>query len=236
MNATYNENEITEITSNSDGSPVETGSISSGTGNFVQAHAKGHPASSFYVYQQAYDQNGLPLEGVYVDRNADGRITTADKYYYKSPMAPWTAGLTSKLQYKNWDFGFSLRASCGNYVFNDLEAGASNMATVWSYNFLANRPVNVMPKNWQTWDNVLSDYFVQNGSFLKCDNITLGYSFENLFQGNRYPGVSGRVYATATNVFTITKYKGIDPEVSGGIDNNMYPRPFSVLVGVNLNF
>ena len=236
VNATYNENEITEITSNSDGSPVETGSISSGTGNFVQAHAKGHPASSFYVYQQAYDQNGLPLEGVYVDRNADGRITTADKYYYKSPMAPWTAGLTSKLQYKNWDLGFSLRASFGNYVFNDLEAGASNMATVWSYNFLANRPVDVMPKNWLTWDNVLSDYFVQNASFLKCDNITLGYSFENLFQGNRYNGITGRVYATATNVFTITKYKGIDPEVSGGIDNNVYPRPFSVLVGLNLNF
>ncbi len=236
VNATYNQNEITEITANTDGSPVATGSISSGIGNMVQAHAKGHPASSFYVFQQAYDENGLPLEGVYVDRNSDGRITPDDKYFYKSPMAPWTAGLTSRLQYKNWDLGFSLRASFGNYVFNDLEAGISNMATVWSYNFLGNRATNVIEKNWQTWDNVLSDYFVQNGSFLKCDNITLGYSFDGLFKGGSYKGVNGRVYATASNVFTITNYKGIDPEVGGGIDNNMYPRPFSMLVGLSLNF
>ena len=236
FNVTYNHNEITEISANSDGTPVATGGISSGIGNMVQAHAKGHPASSFYVYQQVFDSKGQPIEGVYVDRNADGKITSADKYFYKSPMAPWTAGFSSKLQYKDWDFGFTLRASFGNFVYNDQEAGASNMATVWSYNYLGNRPVEVMAKNWQTWDNVLSDYFVQNGSFLKCDNITLGYSFRNLFKGGRYDGISGRAYVAANNVFTITKYKGIDPEVMGGIDNNMYPRPFTFMVGLNLNF
>lgn len=235
VNATYNKNEITELIGGKD-YYVATGGISSGTGNTAQAHAVGHPASSFYVYQQVYDQNGLPLEGVYVDRNGDGQITVEDKYFYKSPAAPWTAGLTSRLQYKNWDLGFSLRASFDNYVFNDLQAGASNIATIWSYNALANRPVDAMPKAWQTSDNVLSDYFVQNGSFLKCENITLGYSFENLFKGSSYAGLSGRVYATASNVFTITKYKGIDPEVFGGIDNSIYPRPFSVVVGVSLNF
>ena len=90
----------------------------------------------------------------------------------------------------------------------------------------------MLAKNWQTYDNVLSDYFVQNASFLKCDNITLGYSFEKLFGAN----IGGRVFATASNVFTITKYKGIDPEVGGGIDNSLYPRPFSALVGLSLNF
>ena len=236
LNVTYNHNEITDIAANGDGTPIATGGISSGVGNTCQAHAKGHPASSFYVYQQVYDEKGLPLEGVYVDRNADGKITTADKYFYKSPMAPWTLGFNSKLQYKDWDFGFSLRASFNNYVFNDQEAGGSNMATVWSYNYLGNRQKQVIEKNWQTWDNVLSDYFVQNASFLKCDNITLGYSFHNLLGGHKYSGVNGRAYVAANNVFTITKYKGIDPEVMGGIDNNLYPRPFTMMVGLQLNF
>ena len=236
LNVTYNSNEITELINGDENYYVPTGGISAGTGNMCQAHAVGHPASSFYVYQQAYDQNGMPLEGVYVDRNGDGKITTADKYFYKSPAAPWTAGFTSKLQYKNWDFGFSLRASFDNYVFNDLEAGASNMSTVWSYSYLGNRPLRVIEKNWQTWDNALSDYFVQNASFLKCDNITLGYSFENLFKTGGYKGISGRIYGTVSNVFTITKYNGIDPEVSGGIDNNIYPRPITAQLGVSLNF
>lgn len=236
VNVTYNHNEITDISANGDGTPIATGGISSGIGNTVQAHAKGHPASSFYVYQQVYDEKGLPVEGVYVDRNADGKITAADKYFYKSPMAPWTLGFNSKLQYKDWDFGFSLRASFNNYVYNDQEAGSSNMSNIWSYNYLGNRPYRSIEKNWQTWDNVLSDYFVQNATFLKCDNITLGYSFRNILGGNKYKGVSGRAYLSANNVFTITKYKGIDPEVMGGIDNNLYPRPFTMMVGLQLNF
>ena len=232
FNLTYNENEITELV---DGDYQLTGGISSGTGNMCQAHAVGHPAGSFYVYQQVYDKNGLPIEGAVVDRNGDGTITTADKYLYKSPSAPWTAGFTSKLMYKNWDFSFSLRASFDNYVFNDLEAGASNISSsqvLAQSGYLSNRPLNVLEKAWQTYDWVLSDYFVQNGSFLKCDNITLGYSFDKLFGAN----IGGRVYATASNVFTITNYKGIDPEVAGGIDNSLYPRPFTALLGLSLNF
>ena len=234
FNLTYNKNEITELIGE-EGYYVATGGISSGTGNTCQAHAVGYPASSFYVFQQVYDDKGMPIEGVYVDRNADGVINQDDKYFYKSPNAPWTAGLTSKLQYKDWDFSFSLRASFDNYVFNDLEAGTSCVSSsqIWAPSeYLSNRPINVLGKNWQTYDNVLSDYFVQNGSFLKCDNITLGYSFDKLFGAN----IGGRVYATASNVFTITKYKGIDPEVGGGIDNSLYPRPFSALVGLSLNF
>ncbi len=236
-NATYNKNKITELIGGDD-YKVATGNISSGTGNTCQAHAVGHPASSFYVYQQVYDEAGKPIEGAYVDRNADGQITVDDKYFYKSPMAPWTFGLSSRLQYKNWDFGFSLRANLGNYVYNDRSAGESNIAKTYdnSYGYLQNRTMDAIERGWVTYDHTLSDYFVQNASFLKCDNITLGYSFNNLFKSSNYAGTSGRIYATATNVFTITKYKGIDPEVFGGIDNNLYPRPFTFQVGLNLNF
>lgn len=237
FNATYNKNEITELISNDEGYMVKTGGISSGTNNTCQAHAVGHAASSFLVYQQVYDKNGLPLEGVYVDRDKDGSITENDMYFYKSPTAPWTLGLTSKLIWRNVDFSFSLRANVGNYVFNDLDAGASNVSKSYglyneNFKYASNRPKNEFAKNWQTYDNALSDYFVQEASFLKCDNITLGYSFKKIVS----VPVSGRVYGTVSNVFTITDYKGIDPEVFGGIDNNVYPRPMSFLVGLSLNF
>lgn len=233
LNVTYNKNEITELIGGDD-YYVATGGISSGTGNYAQAHAVGHPASSFYVFQQVYDSNGMPIEGVYVDRNGDGQITTDDKYFYKSPTAPWTMGFSSKFVWKNWDFSFSLRASLGNYVFNDQQAGFSNISKVYdaSFIYLSNRPSDAVARNWQTYDNALSDFFVQNASFLKCDNITLGYSFEDLFGAK----IGGRVYANVSNVFTITKYKGIDPEVDGGIDNNIYPRPFTAQLGLSLNF
>jgi len=239
-NFTYNKNRITELIGGDDDYYVATGSISSGTGNNVQAHAVGHPASSFHVYQQAYDENGMPIENQVVDRNGDGQITEDDLYYYKSPMAPVTMGLSSRLEYKNWDFGFSLRANIGNYVFNDFMAGHSNLSanSVFYSNYLANRPTYVLPYNWQTYETkgILSDRWVQNASFLKCDNITLGYSFANLFKSASWNGIAGRIYASATNVFTITKYKGIDPEVFGGIDNNLYPRPITFQLGMNLNF
>ena len=235
-NFTYNKNEITELTGES--SIVMTGGISAGTGNQCQAHSVGHPARSFYVFQQVYDENGLPLEGVYVDRNADGVINDSDRYFYKSPAAPYIAGLSSRLQYKNWDFGFGLRANFDNYVFWDKEAGYSNVAKRYdsSFGYLQNVIPGAVERNWSTYDHALSDYFVHNASFLKCDNITLGYSFDGLFGGGKYNGLSGRVYASGTNVFTITKYEGIDPEVESGIDNNMYPRPFTIQVGVNLSF
>ncbi len=235
-NFTYNKNEIIELTGES--SLILTGGISSGTGNQVQAHTPGYPKRSFYVFQQVYDENNIPLEGVYVDRNADGIINDSDRYLYKSPDAPYTAGLSSRLQFWNWDLGFGLRASFDNYVFWDKEAGYSNVSKRYdsSFGYLQNVIPGAVERNWSTYDHALSDYFVHNASFLKCDNITLGYSFSNLFKGGSYNGITGRIYASATNVFTITKYEGIDPEVFGGIDNNMYPRPFTLQLGVNLNF
>ena len=235
-NFTYNKNEITELTGES--SLVMTGGISSGTGNQCQAHSVGHPAFSFYVFQQVYGQDGKPIEGLYVDRNGDGTISDADRYFYKNPAAPYLAGLSTRLQYKNWDLGASLRASFDNYVFWDKGAGYANTDKRFdsSFGYLQNTNPIILANYWSTYDHCLSDYYVQNASFLKCDNITLGYSFDNLFKSGKYNGLSGRIYASATNVFTITKYDGVDPEVAGGIDNNIYPRPFTMQVGLNINF
>ena len=237
-NFTYNKNEITELTGESSRVKANDGGISAGTGNTVKYHSVGYPAGSFFVYQQVYDEAGNPLEGVYVDRNGDGQISESDKYFYKSPAAPYTAGLSMKFLYKNWDLGFNLRASFDNYVFNDRQASYVNVSKRFdsSYNYLQNVTAQAVKDNWCTYDHVLSDRFVQNASFLKCDNIALGYSFDNLFKSNGYNGLSGRVYVSATNVFTITNYDGLDPEVGSGIDSNMYPRPFTMLMGVSLNF
>lgn len=230
-NFTYNHNEITELTG--ENSVVMTGGISSGTGNMVQAQAVGHPANSFYVYQQVYDQNGLPVEGCFVDRDGDGKISDADRYFYKSPHAPYLAGLSTRLQYKNWDLGIGLRASFNNYIYWDKQAGYANTAKRYdsSFNYLQTSIPSAIANDWSTYDYVVSDYFVHNATFLKCDNITLGYSFstdDNFLRG--------RAYIAATNVFTITKYKGIDPEVFGGIDNSIYPRPFVIQAGIALDF
>ncbi len=237
-NFTYNHNKITDLTGVSEGGkPVFTGATIA-QGNQVLAHQVGFPANSFYVYQQVYDEAGKPLEGVVVDRNGDGEITEDDRYMYKHIAAPVTMGLASRLEYKNWDFGFSLRASIGNYVFNDFERSTrlTTQNAIWGQSaFLSNRPVSTLGWSTDASNSMFSDYFVQNASFLKCDNITLGYSFSNLLKSGKWKGIDGRLYVTASNVFTITKYDGLDPEVASGIDNNLYPRPFSFVVGLNLN-
>lgn len=244
-NFTYNKNEITDLNGVSEnGAPVVNTNIKvgDGSGAYLQANQVGYAMNSYYVYQQVYDKNGKPIENCVVDRNGDGKINESDKYLYKSPAAPVTMGFSSRLEYKNWDFGFSLRASIGNYVYNNVEQSMSNMNTgEWfsnSLKYFSNRMKSTVERNWQTYEitSKLSDYYVKNASFLKCDNITLGYSFNNLFKSSGWHGLSGRAYATASNVFTITNYDGLDPEVGDGNDNNLYPRPFPVVVGLSLNF
>ena len=238
-NLTYNNNEIDKLVASDDANyKILHGGLAVGDAGSdgIQAWAIGHPVSAYYTYQQVYDKNGQPIEGEFVDRDGNGTINSADRYFYKKADADVLMGLSSKLMYKNWDFGFSLRASLGNYAYNAVEASRSNISLERLYNGNTWHNVTSMtiPKNWQyvSSTDALSDYFIQNASFLKCDNITLGYSFEKLFG---FP-VSGRVYATAQNVFTITKYKGIDPEINGGYDGNIYPRPFTGILGINLNF
>jgi iron complex outermembrane receptor protein len=237
-NMTYNKNEVVKLAG--DGQPIQYGDVGLGTGSTAMCHQEGQPMRSFWVYQQAYDADGKPIQGVVVDRDGNGVIDDADKYFYKSAAAPWLFGLSSRLQYKNWDFGFSLRASVGNYMFNQLKLGHRSLEYVGSgTGYISNSMPYAYEVNYKTsarQDDAVTDYFVENASFLKCDNITLGYSFENLLAGNSYKGINGRIYASATNVFTITKYEGMDPEVSGGIDGTIYPRPLTLLFGLSLNF
>ena len=146
-------------------------------------------------------------------------------------------GFTSKVIWKKWDFSFSMRANINNYVYNGVEAGGiSNvsMSGLYTGNAWHNVYKDAATKGWTATSekSTLSDYFIQNASFLKMDNITLGYSFDKLFNTK----INGRVYLTAQNVFTITKYKGIDPEIDGGYDGSIYPRPFTGIFGVSLNF
>lgn len=244
-NFTYNHNKITDLNGVSDnGAPVANtdNKAGSGSGFYFQYNQVGYSTNSFYVYQQVYDENGKPIENCVVDRDGDGQITENDRYLYKKPAPDVTMGLSSRMEWKNWDFSFTLRASLGNYVYDNVSVGMSNMDPdqVWSSSlkYLSNRPKAAVERNFTTYavTSQASDYWVKNASFLKCDNITLGYSFANLFKSGNWNGLGGRAYVTASNVFTITKYDGIDPEINNGWDNNLYPRPFSVIVGLNLNF
>ncbi|MUP16406.1 TonB-dependent receptor [Ancylomarina euxinus] len=234
-NAAYNKNEITKLTDSNDPNfkGVFTGGIAGGTGNNIQIHSTGHAANAFYVYQQMYDVNGKPLEGVYVDRNGDGQITLeGDRYIYKKPSADWTFGFGSNLGYKKWTLSMNARLSLGNYVYNNIESDKGHFeGVVSSLNNITNRVADANDAKFFT-AQYHSDYFIQDASFFKLDNITLGYDLGKVCQDK----LNIYLYTTVQNVFTITDYKGLDPEIYGGIDNNIYPRPRTFLLGVNVNF
>ena len=202
-----------------------------------QVLSEGYEPYMFYVYHQLYDsETGKPIEGAYADLNNDGEINDADLYRYHSPAPKYIMGLSTSLRYKQLTLGMSFRANIDNYVYNGMGMSTGAWETV-SYNNsqLNNLNASFLKTGFKT-RQYLSDYYVENASFVKLDNITLGYSFQNLFKGGSYNGLNGRVYLTATNVATITNYSGQDPEVFGGIDNSIYPRPFSMTLGVNINF
>ncbi len=235
-NAAYNKNEITKLTDSNDPNfkGVFTGGISGGTGNNIQIHSTGHAANAFYVYQQVYDkQTGKPLEGVYVDRNNDGQITLeGDRYIYKKPSADWTFGFGSNLGYKRWTLSMNARLSLGNYVYNNIESDKGHYeGVVSSLNNITNRVADANDAQFFS-AQYHSDYYIQDASFFKLDNITLGYDLGKICQDK----LNVYLYTTVQNVFTITDYKGLDPEIYGGIDNNIYPRPRTFLLGVNVNF
>jgi len=235
FNATYNVNEITKLTASDDpdylGEP--TGGIAGGVGNNIQIHSVGHPASSFFVLEQVYDENGNPIEGLYVDRDGDGEITNADKYHYEQPAAQLYFGLNSSVRYGNWDFSFSGRANFGNYVYNNVasENGVYERLYRPEGPYLSNIASYVYNTNFQS-PRYMSDYYVQNASFFRMDYLSLSYLFANL-GGSR---VSLRISGTVNNAFTISNYEGLDPEIFDGIDNNIYPRPRAYVLGVNLVF
>ncbi|MBR3064675.1 MAG: TonB-dependent receptor [Bacteroidales bacterium] len=237
FNVAYNHNEITKLTaSDENATGVETGGISGGTGNNVQMFQVGFPMRTFNLYKQVYDQNGNPINGVYVDMNGDGQITADDKYMDKRFKASpdFTFGFNTSFSYKNWTAALSGHASLGNWVYNNVASDTEMLADLWTNSFIGNR-VSSATRSMFSQAQYLSDYYLQNGSFLKFDNFTLGYTFPKLFKVAENDA-SLNVFATVQNIYTLTKYTGIDPEVYGGIDGTVYPRPRTFILGLKFNF
>lgn len=231
FNATFLDREITKL---AQGQDVRTGGISGGTGNNIQILREGFAPNSFSVYKQLYDTDGSPIEGAYVDLNGDNVINDDDRYLKENPGADVILGFQSNLNYKNFDFSFNLRANLGNYVYNNANSSRAQYELLQNNAVLGNIPTSVLNTNFQrTSDVIISDIYIEDASFLRMDNITLGYTFNNITKNNLK---SLRLWAGVQNVFTITNYSGLDPEVFDGIDNLIYPRPRTILAGANFKF
>lgn len=231
FNLTFQDVEIDKLNLSGDPSYfIPQGGISGGVGNTVQLWRPGLDPSTFFVFRQVYDNDGNPIEGAYVDVNGDNQITEADRQAYKKATPDAFAGLTSSLSYKNFDFSFTFRGSFGNYMYNNVASDRGNLATIIDApgNYYPNAHSDVLNTNFGE-PRLFSDYYIRNADFVKLDNVSLSY----LIPGEK---VTLRTSFTATNVFVITDYEGLDPEISGGIDNNFYPRPRTFVLGLNFTF
>jgi len=227
-NIAFNDNVVTRL-------PDQQfiGGISGGVGNNIQTHVEGESPYSFLVYQQVYNNNGIPIEGVYVDRNGDDIINDDDRYIKEDPFADIIMGFTETIKWKSWDLTATARASLGNYAYNNV-ASNSVLNQAWnSFEILNNIHSDYLSTGFEnlTENSLLSDHYIQEASFFKIDNITLGYTIPD-FLGE----CNLRIYGSLQNVTTFTNYDGIDPEIYGGIDNNFYPRPRTGVFGINIDF
>jgi iron complex outermembrane receptor protein len=235
FNVTYNTNEITKLTKFDDPTfvGVAVGGISGGVGNTIQMHSVGYRPSSFFVLQQVYNGDGKPVEGLYVDRNKDGLINNLDYYRYQSPEPNWIIGATTSATYGKWSASTVVRANIGNYMYNNVFSGSGTLQQAFpgTGRFIGNVHRNYLETGFAV-AQFFSDYYVDNASFLRMDNFTIGYDF-----GSVVKGISSlRANASVQNAFVITKYQGLDPEIAGGIDNNFYPRPRIFTLGFNVEF
>ena len=236
FNVAYNQNTVTKLTvSDENATGVETGGISGGTGNNVQMIQVGYPIRTFNLYQQVYDKEGNPINGVYVDRNDDGQINADDKYLGHHADADFTFGFNTNLSWKNWTAALSGHASLGNWVYNNVASDTEMLADLWTNQFVSNRVASA-PKSMFSQAQYLSDYYLQDGSFLKLDNFTLGYTIPSLFYVTADRPFSLNIFGTVQNICTFTRYTGIDPEIFGGIDGTVYPRPRTFILGAKVNF
>ncbi|MGY8919670.1 MAG: SusC/RagA family TonB-linked outer membrane protein [Flavobacteriales bacterium] len=227
-NIAFNDNVVTRL-------PDQQfiGGISGGVGNNIQTHIEGESPYSFLVYQQVYNNNGIPIEGVYVDRNGDDIINDDDRYIKEDPFADIIMGFTETMKWKSWDLSATARASVGNYAYNNVASNSVLNATWNTFQILNNIHSDYLSTGFQnfTENSLLSDHYIQEASFFKIDNITLGYTIPD-FLGE----CNLRIYGSLQNVATFTDYDGIDPEIYGGIDNNFYPRPRTGVFGINIDF
>lgn len=236
-NIAYNRVEVTDLNGLTD---INAGGGIRGTGTSLLRHAVGEQPRSAFVFKQVYDASGNPIPGAFVDRNGDNQITDDDRYYEQ--IAPnWTYGFNFNINYKNWDLGAAFRGQIGGNIYNlpQTNFGFTDSAIANSQNNLTNvlnfydgsanpvfGDVGVINGNGQ-----FSDHYLEDASFLRCDNIALGHRFDNMIRNG-----SVRFYAAVQNPFLITDYSGQDPENFEGIDRNFYPRPTTYTLGVNLDF
>lgn len=234
VNFTKNVAEVTKLIKVQDPSyqGILVGGISGGVGNTIQIHSVGYAPFSFFPYQQAYAPNGKPLEGVYVDRNVDGSSTEKDLYRYKSPNPDFLMGINSSINYRKFDFSFSGRLSINNYVYNNVSSNRTFYNSIYNSNGFFGNVITDIYNTGFTNAQYRSDYYIENASFFKMDFISAGYNFDNLITSK----VKGRIGFTVRNAFFITNYKGLDPEVGGGIDNNIYPRARVYMLNLSLTF
>ncbi|MBT0810583.1 TonB-dependent receptor [Litoribacter ruber] len=231
-NFTYNRNNILSLSNVAeDAVGILVGEISGGTGNTIQVHTVGFQPNSFYVWQQVYNQDGRPLENVYVDRNGDGVVNEQDLYRRGFPDPQYFFGFNSQLRYNNWDFSFVLRGNTGNMAYNNIRAANGAYQGLRFPGYLNNITSDILQTGFQDY-RLRSDYYLEDATFVRMENISLGYNFGNIFNSN----INLRANATVQNAFLITNYSGIDPEIPGGIDNNFYPFPRIYSFGVNFGF
>lgn len=241
-NFTYQDTRFTKLTvgdaKTNEDYFIQVGSITGGTGGYLQQHRVGYAPNSYYLYQQAYDSNGKPIQNAFVDRDGDGNITENDRYLTgKSPLPKFFYGLNVKFTHKKWDFGFNAHGSAGNWGFWDYHQANSTAANDWiNYSNLRNYRNIVKKTGWTETSNTAqgySDYFLYDASFFKLDDINLGYSFTDLFGSN----TRMRLALSVNNLFVITKYPGVNPELSSsGIDSNGTPMSRTYTLRLNINF
>jgi iron complex outermembrane receptor protein len=234
FNITWNKSTITNLSKIKDTASIgnEVGGIGGGVGNTVQIHTVGYNPYAFYVYKQVYDENGKPLEGLFEDVNGDGNLDLNDKYRYKNPEPSVFLGFSSTFTYKKVSLSFTLRAQFGNYMYNNFHSNNGTYSNFRYTGYLGNVASNVLETGFEGSDSrrYWSDYYMENASFLRMDNISVGYNIGRLSKF-----LNARASATVQNAFIITKYSGLDPEIAGGIDNNLYPRPRIFSLNLNLD-
>jgi iron complex outermembrane receptor protein len=230
-NITFQDLEITNLTLGENPDfQIPQGGISGGVGNNIQLWKEGYDPTTFNVFRQVYNEAGQPIEGAYVDVNGDNEITEEDRVPYKKATPDYYMGFTNTMRYKNLDFSFTFRGSFGNYMYNNTQSGNGfvEAGTNTPQPYYANFNSNVLESNFVN-NQLFSDYYIQSADFVKLDNISVGY----FFPGEK---LDVRTSLTATNVWTITDYEGLDPEIANGIDNNFYPRSTNIVLGLNLSF
>ncbi|MBK7098015.1 MAG: hypothetical protein IPH58_06250 [Sphingobacteriales bacterium] len=238
FNVTYNTSKITSLYGQEDNpnfKGIEVGRIQGGTGNNIGVHAVGQTPFTFLPLKQVYDQSGKPIEGLYEDINRDGVISDADRYYFNHASPSFLFGLSTGFNYKKLSFGITGHGMAGNYLYNNYNANSAVLRNIENpVLYLGNAGVNYLQTHF-TNNRYQSDYYIENASFFKIDNINLGYDFGKIVNNDR---VRLRLNASVQNIATFTKYSGNDPENAGsdGIENNIYPRPRIYSLGLNFDF